>query len=296
MKFLVGILLSVVCTTVTARTILVPSPPPEDTTKKRDYPQAALTFNNRGTLTAKLSIEQMAERVKPVELTVLDPYSLSDEIYTGFPLESLFYAIYEQAWRNPETEVSFRLANGTQTFLPGAKIFRYASYLAFERRGAPAFAVLNERGGGKPMDVGPFYLIWDNFREPNLKDLGTKDWTPNIATVDLINFSDRYPRMVPPAKGPAAAKRGLQAFRKHCILCHTMNGDGPSGASDLNYPTSVTEYFSERWLRKKITDPAGLKFNTTMPPLDKRDPNYRQILEDLMAYLKTMAKNKKKPT
>lgn len=294
MKSIVGILLTVAITAATAKTIFVPPPKPEEA-KKRDYPTGALTFNNRGNLTAKLSIEQMAERVAPVELSVLDPYSLTDEVYTGFPLESLFYAVYDQEWRRPDNEVALRQANGTVTYLPGAKISRYASYLAFERRGTSAFNIINEKAGAKPMDVGPLYLVWDNLRETNLKDLGTKDWTPAIVTVDLVNFSDHYPRMIPPAKAPAAAKRGLVAFRNHCMLCHTINGEGTSGANELNYPTSVTEYFSDRWLRKKITDPAGLQFNTTMPPLDKRVPNYRQTLDDIVTYLRVMAKNRKKP-
>jgi len=300
MKSLIGILAVIAFAgmaraTTPPRVLIVPAPPPEDTSPKRDYPKAEITFSNRGTLVAKMTVAQMAARVKPVELPVLDPYSLTDEVYSGLPLEALFYAVYESAWRKADNEVIFKLANGTQVYLPGAKIIRSASYLVFERKGSPTFAILNEKNGGKPMDLGPFYLAWDNFREPNLKDLGSRDWFANIVSVDLANFADRYPRTIPPARSSPSVKRGFEAFRRHCAICHTMNGDGSSNSNDLNYPTSVTEYLSEKWLRKWIVDPKSIVFNTIMPPLDKRDPTYKQSLEDILSYLKAMARTKRTP-
>lgn len=276
--------------------LMVPAPQGAKESKSDTYPNAQFTFKNRGEIVSTLSIAQMAERVVPMELTVLDPYSLADEIYRGFPLEALFYAVYREKWRRADNEVIFTLADGKNVSLPGSKVIKYAAYLSFGKKDNSTFAVLNERGGGKPLDLGPFYLIWDNFREPNLKDLGTQDWHVGVVSVDLLDFLDRYPKMIPPKKSSEAAKAGFNAFRKYCVLCHTINGDGGVRGVELNYPISVTEYLSEKWLRKFILEPHKIRFSTPMPPLDRRDPKALRHLPNIIAYLRTMAKNKRPPT
>lgn len=281
----------------TPKVLIVPTPEAGTDAMKvaGPFPDQKFSFYERGRLVATLTVEEMAQRVVPLELTVLDPYSLSDEIYRGLPLESLFYAVYKEKWRRADNEVIFTFTNGTKAALPGAKIIKYASYLTYERRGSPTFAVLDERGGGKVVDVGPFYLVWDNFREPNLKDLGSKDWHRNIVSIDLLDFLDRYPQMIPPKNSSAAVKEGFAAFRKYCVLCHTINGDGGVRGTDLNYPVNVTEYLSDTWLRRWITNPQGIRFNTTMPALDKRDPNAANNATNIIAYLKAMKRHKQKP-
>ncbi len=292
MRWLLVFLLATASLQATNKILLVPKPPPEDNSKKREYPQAVFTFQRRGSLVSKLTMEQMAERVPPLELTVLDPYSLRDEIYTGFPLESLFYAIYGEAWRKADNEIAIHLANNKEVFVTGAKVIRYASYLAFEKRGASTFSVVSEREGKKNLELGPFYLIWDNFREPNLKDMGSKDWYYNIIGIDLLRYADKYPHTAPPAKSSQSVKNGFSAYQRNCALCHTINGEGSALGGDLNYPVSVTEYLSDHWLRKWIANPTSVRFNATMPALDKREP---QVLNELISYLRVMAKHKKRP-
>lgn len=280
------------------KVLIVPSVEPSQATgtAKASFPDQKFSFLERGATIATLSIEQMAQRVVPIELTVLDPYSLADEIYRGFPLEALFYAVYKEKWRRSDNEVIFNFLNGTKAALPGAKIIKYASYLAFERKGSPAFAVLDERNGAKVVDVGPFYLIWDNFREPNLKDIGSKDWHRNIVSIELLNFLDRYPKMAPPKNASPAVKEGFAAFRKYCVLCHTINGDGGVRGTDLNYPINVTEYLSDSWLRKWMLNPKGIRFNSAMLPIDKRDPKAERHANHIIAYLKAMKHHKQKPS
>jgi mono/diheme cytochrome c family protein len=121
-------------------------------------------------------------------------------------------------------------------------------------------------------------------------------WPYQVVGVDLVTFAERFPNLAPPKASAAGVNRGFLIFRQECATCHTINGEGGNKAPELNYPTSVTEYFKEAWLRKWITEPTSLRYNTTMPALNKNDPHWKRHLDDVVAYLKAMAGNKKKPS
>jgi hypothetical protein len=78
------------------------------------------------------------------------------------------------------------------------------------------------------------------------------------------------------------------------MACHTMNGEGGSKAPELNYPTSVTEYLSDKWIRQWVMDPRSVRYNATMPAFASH-PDAGVLVEEVLAYLRTMARHKQKP-
>jgi mono/diheme cytochrome c family protein len=78
------------------------------------------------------------------------------------------------------------------------------------------------------------------------------------------------------------------------MACHTINGEGGGKAPELNYPMSVTEYLAEEWIRKWVLDPRSVRYGTTMPAFGSR-PDGDKLVDDVLAYLKTMARHKQAP-
>src|SRR5262249_20581424 len=159
------------------------------------------------------------------------------------PFDALLTKIYGDKWKAAE-EILFTCADGYQPSVPVAKVKDYSAYLAVARKGQPEFTMTNRFQNNQKVELGPFYLVWDNISRPALKDEGASDQPYQVVGVDLIEFKDKFPAMAPIlVKGidANAAKRGFLAFRKHCITCHTINGQGGNKGPELNYPVSVVE-------------------------------------------------------
>jgi mono/diheme cytochrome c family protein len=60
-------------------------------------------------------------------------------------------------------------------------------------------------------------------------------------TVDLVRFADKAVKLAPPTTAKQDAKEGFALFRKTCLACHTLNGEGgQTSGVELNRPVSVT--------------------------------------------------------
>jgi len=253
---------------------------------------STLTFKNRGVVVKSVSLEELKKQFSIEEIGVFEPHEGKRTTYRGFSFLSLLQSIYGESWKKAE-EVLFSCIDGYEPSIPLSKFREKPSSLAFERKGQEFF-ILDQLQQNKQVALGPFYLVW-NSTEPE----GSEDWPYQVISVDLIEFKDRFPKTSPPSKAGVRARRGFLAFRKHCMACHTINGEGGSKSSvELNYPISVTEYMKEEFLFKWIEDPASVRFNSTMLPVMKLNvqKNREPIIRDIIAYLKVMATDKQPPT
>ncbi len=159
-------------------------------------------------------------------------------------------------------------------------------WIAFETAAKPWPAL----GAGKP-SAGPFYLIWTDAARGNISQ---EQWPYQIASVAPVqSLTERFPALLPAASAPLKeqALRGLQAYSRHCSVCHTLNkaGDASIGP-DLNLPHNPTEYFQDKMLRQLIRDPASVRTwpQQSMPGFSKEVLPEAE-LDDLLVYLKQMA-------
>ncbi len=145
-------------------------------------------------------------------------------------------------------------------------------------------------GDGKP-GAGPFYLVWTH---PQAAHIGAEQWPYQIAAIRLLDdVATRFPAMRPdPAlAADAPARRGFAVFRKHCLACHTLNGEGDARLGpDLNLPHGPTEYLRADLLRAYIRDPQSLRHwpQAKMPGFD-RSALSDADLDALLAYFRHMA-------
>ncbi len=253
-----------------------------------------LTFKDRGKELKKLNLSQLQELLKPIEVKIDSPHlPQKSAVHIGFLTTALLDKVYGESWRKRQ-EVLFTCEDGYQPSVPISYLLQYESFLTY-KLDSGAFEIPPKDKDSVPTPLGPYYLIWNNLKQPALKADGTGYWPFQVVSIDLVNFADRFKTMAPPESASADTIRGFSLFRARCMACHTINGEGWKKGVELNYPVSITEYLPEKWLRKWITDPSQMRFNATMPPFDTSSPHWKKDLNDILVYLKTMAKNKKKP-
>jgi mono/diheme cytochrome c family protein len=250
-----------------------------------------LTFSARGVRQEALTPEKLSELAPAIDLRVYEPHEGRERVYRGHPVQQLLTAVHGEAWKKAEL-VLFTCADGYQPIVAVRKLERHQAILAFAAEGDPAFRLINKLQGDEQVPLGPYYLVWDNLSQPELKAEGGIDWPYQVVALDLIRFADRFPKMAPPENASAAAQRGFVAFQRHCMACHTINGEGGVKSIELNYPVSVTEFLDDKWLRRWIRDPQGIRFNSRMPPLGPGLADRERTIEDVVQYLKAMSRKK----
>lgn len=253
-----------------------------------------LVFKNHGKVVKTLSLEQIEKLIPAKMVMVFEPHESENREYTGFPVSALFTEVYGEEWKSSE-EILFTCSDGYQPSIPCARFKEYPAYLVYGCADKKEFTLVSKRQNNELVQLGPFYLVWDNLKYPELKAEGGEGWPYQVTTIDLINFSDRFPNMAPPKNSSEAVKSGFMAFHKQCMTCHTINGEGGGKSVELNYPVNVTEYFEESWLARWIDKPTTIKHNTTMPALNPDLKDREKTIRNIIAYLKAMKDNKRKP-
>lgn len=255
---------------------------------------APLTLQMKGKSVAVWDTAQIQKNVAASELEVWEPHEKKLVKYRGYPMQQLLTAVYGASWRLQE-EMLFTCSDGYQPSLPVERFLKQPAWLAFERVGSPDFAILNTLQGDEKVSVGPYYLVWDNAKDPEREAKGANGWPYQIEKIDLVRFTDRFPQMAPPLNAGKKVGAGFSAFREHCATCHSVNGDGGLKGIELNYPVSVTEYFKRKWLMQWILDPTKMRPKTPMPALNHGLKDRLSLAENIVTYLETMARNKQPP-
>ncbi len=270
----------------------------EITTVQTIAPKHELEFRLHGIPQSRISADLLKSLLKQEKMVkVYEPHMGVEREYVGFEMSLILEKMYG-ADLNKAEEVLFTCVDGYQPSIPLSRFKKFTAYLVYKLKNGSEFVVDNKAQGEKKVQLGPYYLVWDNIKHPELRDLAPDTWPYQIAKIDLVNFEQRFSKMSPFKKSSPQVKRGFLAFRQHCMNCHAINGEGGQKGFELNYPVSVTEMFKEEWLRKWILNPTSIRYNTTMPALPLRDEFYKdqgQLLNDIVAYLKAMSKLKRDP-
>lgn len=207
--------------------------------------------------------------------------------YRALPLKAIVHKL-DQA-----KAVQFKAEDGFVAILPTSLLTGAAQpWIAIEPPNAPWPEL---KPGGR--SAGAFYLVW---LSPERSGVGPEQWPYQIASISASDtLPDAHPQILPETSLPkdSAEYRGLQVYSTHCASCHRINGGGEASVGpDLNLPFNPTEYFQPAFLRRYIRDPASVRSwpNMTMPGFPQTVISEPQ-LNDLLAYLRSMARRKSAP-
>jgi mono/diheme cytochrome c family protein len=221
---------------------------------------------------------------------VFEPYEGREASFAALPFEAVLDAVYGAAWR-AEEELLFTCRDGYQPTLPVARVLAHRAWLAFDRPGEGGFALRKlESGEERRIELGPFYLVWENLEDEALRLEGDYGWPYQLVGVDLIRPRERFPRMAPPPDAAPEVLAGFAEFRIHCSRCHALNGEGGSIGADLNRPRSPVEYRDREWLRRWIDDPSRILPTARMPKLNPALTDRDRVIDAILAYLEAMSR------
>ncbi len=254
--------------------------------------EVQLQFKDNSNEIKAFSLSQLQDMVSPSNIKVLDPHEQNSQQYSGFATNTLFDHVYGDSWQQQE-EVLFTCADGYQPSIPVKRFLQYESFLTYKKVNSPQFQLLNNLHNREIVELGPFYLVWDNVTQPHTSR--PSQWPYQITAIEFVKFAEKFPQMTPPDDSSDEVKRGFLVFRNFCQNCHAINGDGGKKAMDLNYPVSVLEHMDEAKLKQWIDKPIKVLPDTTMPALPPNITNRQQKIKDIIAYLKAMSKHKRKP-
>ena len=260
-----------------------------------DSETPGLSFARHGEPVATATLESLRERFPTSRVRVREPYETSEVSFEAFSLAVVLDAIYSPSWRDEE-ELLFTCIDGYQPTVPVRRVLKHRAWLAFGRVGKAEFSILKlESGQQKRIELGPFYLIWENLDDAQVRQEGDYGWPYQLVGVDLIRTADRFARMLPPVGAADEVRDGFAAFRVHCSRCHTINGEGGRIGPELNSPVSAVELRDAAWLRRWLDDPSQIAPESRMPRLNPALPNRERTLSAILSYLEAMSRAKLAP-
>jgi mono/diheme cytochrome c family protein len=252
-----------------------------------------IEFKREGKAIRTLSVDDLRAIAPEQSLKVFEAHERQNRVYRVLPAPVVFDKIFGKDWIEAQ-EVVFTSIDGYQPSVPVKKFLNHDAYFAFADEGAAPFTLTNKLQNNEVVPLGPLYLVWDNIDSKELLESGASDMPYQIKTVEL-KVEAAFPNMAPPSGSSEQVQRGFEHFRKHCAVCHTINGDGGGKAPELNYPASVVEYIKPEYLKRWMLAPQSVRYNTTMPGLGEEMSDRKKVTEEIIAYLRAMSKAKRAP-
>lgn len=253
-----------------------------------------IEFKDQGRVVRILTLADFGAITAAVSLKVFEAHEKKERTYKVYPVRPLFDHIFGKEWEKAE-EIVFTSADGYQPSILVAKFLAHDAYFAFAHADDTPFTLVNVLQNDELVQLGPLYLVWDNLQSKTLLADGASGMPYQVIGVELTAFAERFPNLSPPAQASPPVQRGFLHFRKHCLACHTINGEGGGKAPELSYPVSVVEYLKPEYLTRWIENPVSMRYNTVMPPLAKEIPNRAIVTQEIIAYLKAMSAAKRRP-
>ncbi|MEM7411775.1 MAG: cytochrome c [Myxococcota bacterium] len=222
------------------------------------------------------------------ELNVFEPYEGREVAFRAVPFADALDAVYGPGWRQDD-ELLFTCRDGYQPTVPVQRVLDHRAWLAFARADQPGFTIRKkESGRWQTIELGPYYLIWENLDDPTVLQEGDYGWPYQLVGVERVRAAERFPRMAP-RSDDAAVTAGFRAFRIHCSRCHQVNGEGGGIGPELNATDAPVGLRDENWLRTWISDPSQIVATARMPALNRDLPDRDATIDAILAYLRHMA-------
>jgi len=262
--------------------------------QRSDVGARSLAFLIESQPVTSLTAEELTRRIEARRVEVFEPYERTEIAFTALPLERVLDEAYGPSWRKHEA-ILFTCRDGYQPTIAVRRVLDQRGFLAIARHGDVGFTILKyEEGTKKRINLGPFYVIWENLDDARIRGEGDYGWPYQVVRIDLVSFRSHFREMAPPRNASSKVLAGFEAFVVHCSKCHTINGYGGDIGPELNYPANPTEYMKDDWLRKWIDDPTSMRRAPRMPPLNPELPERARVIDEIVAYLEAMASHKTK--
>ncbi|GKS70324.1 hypothetical protein W03_23280 [Nitrosomonas sp. PY1] len=243
------------------------------------------------------SIENLQLQIKdsPQVINVIEPHlSQKDDIteiaYFGYPIAKIFDWLFGSTWQDQGAYIEFIALDGYFSRVKVSRFNQYRAFLAFGIKDKSEFIIDNSEQGEKNVQLGPYYLIWDNIDEPELVAEGATNWPYQITEI-VISKQDKQ-ALLPPDLAEMYSEHA-ELTQKYCLTCHQVNGYGGS-KWPINLASQIKKMSKEAF-KSWVLNPRAQNPATSMPPLletlteMKRQEIADKIYEYLLVLPETIA-------
>ena len=247
----------------------------------------AFDFKAKGVLKKSIHDDTLRSSKNTARIAVIEPHESQLISYKGVPFSELMDQSIGTSWREAD-EILFTCTDGYQPSIPVAKFKRFKAWLVWGREDGKPFQVTNKLHGNEHVTLGPYYLVWDNNHNEELLRDGADDFPYQIVSLDLISFKDKFAKIAPPPG--ADVNEGFLLYRKYCMKCHTLNGEGGAKGPELktmDFVGAKQRAIFRRW----ILAPQEIRKGTTMPAFGPHLKDREQRADKILDYLARMTKS-----
>lgn len=229
--------------------------------------------------------EQMMKQLSepPVTVTVAEPhFGAQHRRYLAFPARLVLDKVLGEKWKAPATNIRFKALDGFASVIPASELEGPDAFLAFGMADGSPFTVNNEQQNETDIPLGPWYLVWDNIRNPALLKDGAVIWPYQVSQLEVAEAGDEQ---LFPAGLDERYRAGGKLVQVNCITCHKVNGYGGDKLA-INLADVVKGKTRDAFL-KWVLSPRAVKADTTMPGLPAEWPESKrqQAAEAIYEYL-----------
>ena len=233
------------------------------------------------------SLRSPARPVRVYEPHLEKDGMLTEVIYLGYPATRVFDLFLGKSWRAKGADVELRALDGYVSRIDAQKFATYDAYLVHARQDGSAFTVDNHAQHERDVALGPYYLVWDNLKSPELLTQGASNWPYQVTRIG-ISHARRLATM-PDGMAPRWSEAAALTH-KHCLSCHQIDGYGGD-----KVPIDLVEAARTRsrdtfiaWL----LDPRAERPQTMMPALLHRSsaPYRLSVAQQIYEYLEARGK------
>ena len=258
--------------------------------------ERTLRFLRDGEPAGELALSALRDACGESRIPVDDPYYGRPMAFHALPLPCVLregFGAEDAALRG--VELLLRARDGYTRPVAGSALLDCCAHLAFgdvALEPDPDRAARRSRWepiDRRQVDPAPFYVVWS---EPDQNDPHRFPWPYQLAEIEIAAFERIYPHTEP--RGHAAgtpARAGYAIFKRECVACHSINGEGGKVGPELNVPQSIVEYRPVEQIKRYVRNPGEFRY-TTMPA----HPHLGDAdLDALVGYFEAMRALKRDP-
>lgn len=143
----------------------------------------SISFSADGQPTKTVTVDELVRLLPVVQMPARNPENGQTFTYEGFALADVLRTMFGSDWVQHKT-IAFGCADGYRPTMPVNTAKAHQGLLAIRERGKASLGSLQRTNGG-PVELGNFYLVWENIQDANAAKNTELSWPWQLESIAL---------------------------------------------------------------------------------------------------------------